>query len=79
MGVSQLLYMYITNLAFMAFNIIIMKYQNMLEMNNIKTCKLSKELEIVTKIIRANLYAPNQGSPPNKLPLKVMHPKIVTV
>jgi len=39
MGVSQILYMYITSLIIIAFNIIIMKNQNNLKINNIKACK----------------------------------------
>ena len=40
-----------------------------------KACKHNKEIEIVTKTMRTNLQAPNQGGPPTKLPLKVMHLK----
>ena len=40
MGVSQILIMYITSLNIMAFNILIMKHQNMLKMNNMKECKM---------------------------------------
>ena len=54
-GVSQTLHMYITSLIIMAFNIITMKNQNMLKINNIKACKLNEELKIVTKTIRAHL------------------------
>ena len=41
MGVSQLPYMYVTCLIFMAFKIIIMKHQNMLKINSMKACKLN--------------------------------------
>ena len=47
--------MYATSLINMAFNIIVMKNQNMLKINIMKACKLNKELEIVTKINKANL------------------------
>jgi len=33
MGVSQILYMFVTNLTIMTFNKVIMKHQNMLKMN----------------------------------------------
>ena len=55
MSVSQILHMYITSLIIMTFDIIIMKNQNMLKINNIKACKLNGKLEIVTKIISAHL------------------------
>ena len=75
MGVSQILHMYIINLIIMAFNIIIMKNQNMLKMNNMKKhVNINKELEIVTKTMRVHLYVSKRGGPPTKLPLKVMHP-----
>ena len=37
MGVSKVLYMYIINLIIMAFNIIIKKHQNMLNINDMKS------------------------------------------
>ena len=37
MGVSQILYMYVTNLIILAFNIIIKKHQNMLKINDMKS------------------------------------------
>ena len=55
MGVSQLLYMYVISLIIMAFNIIIVGKIKHAKINNMEACKLNKELEIVTKIIRANL------------------------
>jgi len=42
MGVSQILHIYITNLIITTFNIIIIKYQNMLKINNMKACRLNK-------------------------------------
>jgi len=41
MGVSQILYMYITSLINTTFNIMNMKNQNMLKINNMKACKLN--------------------------------------
>ena len=41
MGVSQLLYMYVTSLIIMAFNIMNMEKQNMLKINNMKACTLN--------------------------------------
>ena len=55
MGVSQLLNMYVISLnIIIAFNTIAIKH-DMLKINNLKACKKNKELEIVTKIIRAYL------------------------
>jgi len=42
MGVSQLLYMHVTSLIIMAFNIMNMKKQNMLKINNMKACTLNE-------------------------------------
>ena len=59
----------------MSFNILIMKHQNMLKMNNMKACKHKWELEIVTKTEKEHIsMSPKQGGPPTKLSLKVMHP-----
>ena len=40
MGVSQILYMYITSLIYMTFNVMNMEKQNMLKINDMKACKL---------------------------------------
>jgi len=42
MGVSQRLHMHINSLINMAFNILIMKNQNMLKIYNMKACKLNE-------------------------------------
>ena len=55
MGVSKILYMYVTSLINMAFNVLIMKHQNILKINDMKALKLNRSLEIVTKTIRAHL------------------------
>ena len=53
MGVSQILFMYISNLINIVFNIINMKNMKTNTCKNIhvKACKQNKELEIVTKIM----------------------------
>ena len=76
MGVSQRLLMHITSLINMAFNIIIMKDQNM-QKSSIRACKLNEELEIVTKTIGLISRTPNHSGPPTKLSLKVMHLKML--
>ena len=57
MNVSQILFMYISSLINIAFNIINMKNMKPIHAKNIyvKACKQNKELEIVTKTKMANL------------------------
>ena len=66
MGVSQILFMYISNLIDIAFNIMNMKNQNILRVKLMRACKQNKELEIVTKPYELFSKSPNHGRPPTK-------------
>ena len=68
--VSQILIMHIISLIIMSFNILIMKHQNILKMNNMKACKHNWELEIVTKTNRAHLYVSKPRWSSHQTPLE---------
>ena len=76
MGVSQILHIYITSLINMTFNIMNMKNQNVLRINNMKACKLNGSQRQLPKPIGQLFRSPNHGGPPTKLSLKVVHPKL---
>ena len=78
MGVTQILYMYVTNLIIMTFNIIIIKH-DMLKINHMKACKHKWKLEIVTKTKRAHLYVSKPRWSSHQTPLESDASKIVTI
>ena len=68
-GVTQILYMCVTNLIIIAFIIIIMKHQNMLKLT-MEACKHKWELEIVIKTMRVHLYVSKPRWSSHQTPLE---------
>ena len=79
MGVSQILIMYISSLINMTFNIIIIKIPKHTKVKNMQACKLNGIRDSYQNQEGSSLISPNHGGPPTKLPLKMMHPKSVTI